>query len=134
MSPGPGAGMQIKAQDLFCLPQMAVHNLLQRLLRPGGVLSAIEEAIGVLILSGLYHPLDRRPAVALQRGSQQPIRFCPFTVLERVIACIVSVIRPRRAERNEIAVQVDIVFIHAPQMRRSPRVQQVYQHHGTLCR
>ena len=126
---GPEAGVQVDPAQALAAPAMVLQHMAQRLLAPGRVAPAIEQALRVFVLpagdgglQGLGAVLGdelRQPGLDLRRRR-------PFGRHDQVGQPVVGrVARQRLGEILEVAVQVDVFVRGATQPREAIGVERM---------
>lgn len=125
------AGVQVDPRQAPCIGRVAGQDRAGLRSAPAGRPAAIEHAVRDGVLAARHRIAQGRLAVCrkipLQRRLVGCVRRPGIRQQQRVDLEIGRVGRRDRGEIDAVAVQVDVVFVHPPQMRESVRVDRMDQ-------
>jgi hypothetical protein len=126
-------GVDIDPSQQRALGYVLMQHASQDLVAPGGLAPAVEQAIGILILAPAHGCLVGLAAMLRDPGVQPGLavaRRRPGRRQEHRMNLGVSAVdRQRRAEVDEVAIQVGVVLVDTSQVRKTIGVQRMQHEH-----
>ena len=130
----PQACVQVDPGDLARLSEVVLQHLPESAVAPGGGQAPKPDALWKLVLPAGDGPLH----AALAPNIGQRVQGChgfgvgwPVLGQQQLVDMgVVGIDRQGLGKVDEVAVEVHIVFVDPPRMRKAMRVDRVHMHHG----
>ena len=136
ITPYTAAGVVVDDGHMRGARRMLGHQRTEQAVGPGGLGTAVKDALGVDVLPAMHGLAGHIMGVALQEAGDGRVVLAqgglgPFGGVDMPRnKLVVRVRRPRFGMVDEVAVQIDVVFVAAPAPGKTMRVDGVDQQHG----